>query len=150
MEAYGTWCAGSEGAQKVGQKHSKVPLFHLWKVMENRSSSQWLEKYKYIPTSQKGDLGNNRVSFKSVSGHIVKQALIEAVAINMKDKTIGKHNMSWSVANDWSTDCHQWWNNLLSGWGQSRGCYLTPFQQYSWHSFHNSFIKLHYGMDPSL
>lgn len=67
-------------------------LFHLWKVMEIRASPEWLEKHKYIPVSQREDLGNNRpVSFKSVPEHIMKRALMEAVAMNMKDnKVIGK------------------------------------------------------------
>lgn len=66
-------------------------LFHLWKVMEIRTRPEWLEKHKYIPVTQREDLGNNRpVSLKSVPEHIMKRALTEAVAMNTKDKVIGK------------------------------------------------------------
>lgn len=67
-------------------------LFHLWKVMEIRASPEWLEKHKYIPVTRRENLGNNRpVSLKSVPEHIMKRALMEAVAMITKDnKVIGK------------------------------------------------------------
>lgn len=104
-------------------------LFHLWKVMEIRASpNDWKSTNIYPSPEEKIWETTDRLVSSQFLNTLWNGPSWKLLPWSRKTtRWLGRANMDLPVVNPWPTNCHLWWNNLLSGWGQSSGCHLTSF-----------------------